>query len=475
MDAPSGAPAQAPGGPGAPPSAAWYRLGVSSALDRLVSVRALFVLSALFIVYATTLPFDFAHAPTLARVQLIPLWDPARGRLGSIPDIVQNVVLFLPLGFFWARSWPRPSLVASGVGAALLGFALSLTVEVLQTMSEVRTPSATDLLTNTVGAGLGGALAALWSTHLDARARVLVARLQRQQPGLLVLLGLLAIVAFTLLAPFIPTLDVGALRAQVRSLLDHPFGTRPPGASAPSMVLFMGLGFALAHELPALLRKGASTASPVAAGLGAAASVVLAVGFELAQLPLLFHRPSLLDLLAHALGGVLGALMVAVVYRGQRFVPDRALGTWSERWRPLVLTFVLLAPIARGLSPFVLRPIGEAWAALEPTHLVPFFHLFDTLRVSTFLNVFEAAATYLPLGYVLAVRRVPPLAAFLCAVALAEGLELAQLAIEGRTVDLTEGLLAAAGALAGRAVALGLGAARPEVAGSGAIGHSARR
>ena len=53
--------------PGAPASAAWYRPLVSSALDRLVSVRALFVLSALFIVYATTLPFDFAHAPTLAR------------------------------------------------------------------------------------------------------------------------------------------------------------------------------------------------------------------------------------------------------------------------------------------------------------------------------------------------------------------------------------------------------------------------
>ena len=123
----------------------------------------------------------------------------------------------------------------------------------------------------------------------------------------------------------------------------------------------------------------------------------------------------------------------------------------------------------------MLRPIGEAWAALEPTHLVPFFHLFDTLRVSTFLNVFEAAATYLPLGYVLAVRRVPALTAFVLAVVLAEGLELAQLAIVGRTVDLTEGLLAAAGALAGRALALGLGAARTEVAGSGAIGHSARR
>jgi glycopeptide antibiotics resistance protein len=448
---------------------------VSSALDRLVSVRALFVLSALFIVYATTLPFDFAHAPTLARAQLIPLWDPARGRLGSIPDIVQNVVLFMPLGFFWARSWPRRSLLASGALAALLGFALSLTVEILQTMSEVRTPSATDLVTNTLGAGLGGGLGALWGTHLDAWARAGVARLQRRQPGLLVLLGLLAIVAFTLLAPFIPTLDVGALRAQVRSLLDHPFGTRPAGASVPSMVLFAGLGFALAHELPALLRRGAATPSALAAALGAASAVVLAVVFELAQLPLLFHRPSLLDLLAHAAGGAAGALVVVVVYRGRPFTPDRALGTWSHRWLPLVLSFALMAPIARALSPFVLRPIGESWSALELTHLVPFFHLFDTLRVSTFLNVFEAAATYLPLGYILAVRRVPALTAFVLAVALAEGLELAQLAIEGRTVDLTEGLLAAAGALAGRALALGLGAVRPEVAGSVSIGHSARR
>lgn len=442
---------------------------MSSFLDRLVSVRALFVLSGLFILYATTLPFDFSHAPTLARAELIPLWDPVRGRLASIPDLVQNVVLFMPFGFFAVRSFPRMQghVARTTVLAGLLGFVVSGTVETLQTMSSIRTPSASDLTTNTLGCALGGLVAHLWGAHLVGWTNQRIERVRAVQPGLLVVAGLLLIVGFTLLAPFIPTLDVGAMRAQVRSVIDHPFGTRPPGASVPSMVLFAALGFAVAREVPSrLLAKGGPLSSVSAAGVGAAIAVVLAVGFELAQMPLLFHRPSLLDLAANAMGGTMGALAVVLVERGGNVTPEPRLGTWSARWPTLVLAICVLAPVTRALSPFVTRPVGPALEALDPTYLVPFLHFFDTMKLSTFLNVFETAATYLPLGYVLAARRVSPALAFGLAVALAEVLELSQIAIESRSVDVTEGLLAAAGALAGRAVALRLGAVRDEAPGS---------
>ncbi len=438
---------------------------MTSVLDRLASVRALFVLSGLFILYATTLPFDFSHAPTLARAELIPLWDPVRGRLASIPDLVQNVVLFMPFGFFAVRSyaWFRGGLLRTTLLTALLGFVVSGTVEVLQTMSSVRTPSASDLTTNTLGCGLGGLIAHLWGAHLVDWGGRRIDQIRALQPGLLVVLGLLAIVAFTQLAPFIPTLDVGAMRAQVRSVLDHPFGVRPVGASVPSMVLFVSLGFAIAHEVPSrLLARGGAISSAAAAGVGAAIASALALAIELAQMPLLYHRPSLLDVAANALGGTLGALGVLLVKRGGPVTPARALGAWTAAWPVLVLAACVLAPIARALSPFVLRPIGPALDALDLTYLVPFLHFFDTMKLATFLNVFETAATYLPLGYVLAVRRVPPALAFGLAVALSEVLELSQIAIEGRSVDVTEGLLAAAGALAGRMVALRLGAARNE-------------
>lgn len=77
-------------------------------------------------------------------------------RCGDAPlaNVLRNVVLFLPLGFFafglMRRVWP----------VALAGFVLAGSVELLQVFIPGRNPSLVDVVANTAGAALGGLLAA---------------------------------------------------------------------------------------------------------------------------------------------------------------------------------------------------------------------------------------------------------------------------------------------------------------------------
>src|SRR5947209_18052375 len=74
----------------------------------------LWLASAAFIVYGTTIPFNFVAdrrvaLEHLARVTWHPLISPDTGHRVSIPDFVGNVLLFTPFGCFgvWALGRPR--------------------------------------------------------------------------------------------------------------------------------------------------------------------------------------------------------------------------------------------------------------------------------------------------------------------------------------------------------------------------------
>jgi glycopeptide antibiotics resistance protein len=439
-------------------------------LERLFSARSLFVLSGLFIVYATTIPWDFAHAPHLGGIAWVPGWDPTRGRIWSVPDMVQNVVLFLPFGFFGVLANPRLAsrgALLGALGMGLLGLLLSLFVEALQTMSATRTPSTTDLATNFLGAAIGGQAAILFQHRLRARVGEWLLATARERPGLLILIAYFLAITGGALAPFIPTLDVGALRASVRGFLDAPLGPKPLGALLTDGLLFGALAFLATHELPAALRRlrglslfsGGLPRAPVAAGLAFMASATLALGLECAQLFIIGHSPSLGDVGVAMVGAALGAGLAAVLSRGQPR-PAARLGALTRRSPRVVLAFAVLAPVTRALAPFQLRPFAEGLAAASLGNLLPFWSLFSKLDVSTFRNVFEAAAIYLPLGYALAALQRPPWFAAAVAVGLAWTLELLQLGVVGRVSDITEGLYAALMALVG-AWALGALGARP--------------
>ena len=101
----------------------------------------------LIIAVVTLLPFTFA-VPKIARF----IWH------GNLPDVFVNILLFIPLGFFFRlirdRGGWTPVLLAFG-----FGLMISTIVEVGQLFLPSRFSSLIDIVTNGMGAGLGAAMA----------------------------------------------------------------------------------------------------------------------------------------------------------------------------------------------------------------------------------------------------------------------------------------------------------------------------
>jgi glycopeptide antibiotics resistance protein len=422
-------------------------------LSRLFNARTFFVLCALFIFYATTIPWDMSRAPTLSRVHWIPGWDSERGRIWSIPDMVQNVVLFMPYGFFAYLGFDRIQKKGAVVGAliaGLLGLALSLFVELLQTMSSTRNPSATDLATNFSGALAGGVAAAIYIVVLRERIDRMLTRTVRENPGMVLLFLYLVAITAGALAPFIPTLDVGMLRHQVRLFLDDPWGSKPIGALLTDGLLFSALAVLTAFEVPGWLGKKSwfplfkgEVSSVIAAAFASVLVGSLAIALELAQLVIIGHSPGVQDMVVAIGGAILGGVVAVIISKGGPIAPGRELGELTRRAPIAVVGFAVLAPLCRALQPFrIYDDISEGLVDVTAWNFVPFWQLFRNINLSTFRNVFEAAAIYLPLGYAIhALGRSPRFGFFMC-LALAEMLEVLQIPIVDRTYDITEGIYA---------------------------------
>jgi glycopeptide antibiotics resistance protein len=385
-------------------------------LDRLFAWRGLFVLSTLFIVYATTIPWDFVPPPDWDSVQWKPFWDEARQRIPSIPDIVQNVFLFLPFGFFGFF------VLRSVILVTILGAMLSGSVELLQSMSPTRTSSMTDLCTNAGGSFLGAAVAWFIARPLETRALPGLQKLVRRQPGALVLMALIVATVFRAWAPFLPTLDIGALKQQVKGFLADPWGPKSLELLLFDAVLYAGLGVVWLRET----RFG-----PLV--------WLYAGALEFGQFFIQGHSPALQDVAAAWFGIAVGTMFFKRTGSG----PAREAGELTRRFPGVCIGFAVALPVLRALAPF---DFGE-WSAPPANRFVPFASLFGNVTAYTVANFFTIVAVYLPLAYVMLLRRRSvAVTAFAC-FALATVLEIGQIPLVSRTFDMTEAMIAAASAL----------------------------
>jgi glycopeptide antibiotics resistance protein len=87
----------------------------------------------------------------------------------SIVDVILNFAFYIPLGLL------GPSFQRAGVIIAI-GFACSVTTELIQVFSHTRTPTLLDVVVNTAGAIVGAVLQSRF--HSRASAREDVARSQ---------------------------------------------------------------------------------------------------------------------------------------------------------------------------------------------------------------------------------------------------------------------------------------------------------
>jgi VanZ family protein len=136
-------------------------------------------------------------------------------------DRISNVLLYLPLGFCLFLSLNRRyRRRASLLLATLLGSSLSLAMEVAQIYVSVRVPSLTDLTLNAAGTLIGATAGLAWSAM--ARWVPFQSRADRPagDPGAMLVLGLWLVWR---LAPFVPHVDLGKLKAALRPLFDPQF------------------------------------------------------------------------------------------------------------------------------------------------------------------------------------------------------------------------------------------------------------
>ena len=89
-------------------------------------------------------------------------------------DVIENVIMFLPVGFLYRLIFKRR-------GAWLLGALISACIEIGQIFIPARTPSPTDLLVNTLGAGLGALFYDLLSSRIALTPKM-IGRLRLETP-----------------------------------------------------------------------------------------------------------------------------------------------------------------------------------------------------------------------------------------------------------------------------------------------------
>lgn len=249
----------------------------------------------LFIVYGSTIPFHFRSDRAFANLPRI-TWEGF-----AIPDVVQNLLLYVPFGFLGILALDAPRRSPSRrVSLVILSAApLSAAVETLQLFTANRTASVADVVTNTMGA-LGGALATLMAVNMWRRcaARRWVAE-SIEVPAFYLFLMAMLVVCVSAWAPFDVILDVGTVWGKLKALNGR--GWRFD--AAPGQFLrYLFLTLAASFWLRQLGIRAAVT-------LSAIGSITVALGLEASKLLIESQIPHVQDAIVHASGAVTGAMI----------------------------------------------------------------------------------------------------------------------------------------------------------------------
>ena len=177
----------------------------------------IFFATICLIIYGSLYPWHF-HARELTANPiwiLVHTW-PSYSAAAQIKDIVINILLYTPLGLFGFLSLSHARRRAVQVAAPIaIGFVLSFGIEILQLFDAGCDASALDVLTNTVGTGVGVLCGLLFESSFR-RIRTSHSPLRYQQPSSLLLLVFLG--AYQL-SPFFPDYSVFSLQHKLIALI----------------------------------------------------------------------------------------------------------------------------------------------------------------------------------------------------------------------------------------------------------------
>lgn len=395
----------------------------------------LWALSALFIVYGTSIPFQFTTEPgfaaaKLARVPLNLLVSPETGRRASIPDMVQNVLLFVPFGLFGmlAIGWRTYGLWRVAV-VTVMAACLSVGVEVLQLFTTDRTSSLNDLMTNTSGALLGAVCAPIAGAILArvfAMLRTLGLTASEAAFPLLVAFAALVIAAWH---PYDASLDIGNLIPKMRALVADPWQFDVVSDEGLDFLRSALFGVALVAWLRQIRSRRPVLTSVVI-------GVALVVALEAAQFVIRSRMPGLKDLVVQSAGLLIGSAMAPWAMGQATPIPGTLI----------VIVATWVAAAVQMLSPFALTK------SPAPFEWFPFLAYYQFTSTQTVSHVVELSLMFFPVGFLLALANQGSsvgIGALITMLVLVIPLEYAQGWIVGRFPDITDIGVAVIGGLAG--------------------------
>ncbi len=423
--------------------------------DHATVSRALLLWLALgyltFVVYGSLVPLNF-HGRPLAEA-----WLAFRDirylnlSIGSRADWVANILLFIPLAFLWSGVlWPtrgviRRALVVLGVFAACM--VLSLAIEFTQLFFPPRTVSLNDILAESIGAAVGVAawivsgprlmawLAGWRSVHspLDVWSRVLY-------------LYLFVLFAYNLL-PLDLTLSPVEIFHKWRE----------------GRVVLVPFSFVFANPIEAVYALGVDALVWIPAAFlwcmayprgklrPWLAVVAIATALEFLQLFVYTRVSDITDIFAAAIGAWLGAWLAGQMGPAATGSTARPLPHLAWLWLGLALMWMaVLAAVF--WYPFNFQASGEFLAGrLHGVLKVPFEAYYYGTEYRAATEVLHKAGFFLPLGMLLALavmriryiewRRYAGAAALAVIGMTAFGIELGQLFVPGKNVDVTDWVL----------------------------------
>ncbi len=430
------------------------------------------LLTVLFILYNTLIPFKpylelWKILRNLGRVELVPFI--VRGRLNPITDLIGNVILFMPFGFFVALYFMHLTRSVRVWRVVFLGFLLSFSIEVLQIGFRYRTPSVTDLITNTFGTFLGVVAARIYFKRLEERLKIILHHILENEPVTLILILIILVQFFASVLPFNVTITISDLKKAVAYTNIQPFGFKPLGALLGahvknldrfhfSLIDFMGnLIFYVMYGYLALYAylkywRNKTYGLPLIFAL----LVLYFPALEITQFFIKSRFSDVNDIISGLIGAWTGALLLMLVKKESWF---RSQNTTFE-FRHFVLPFgvYLFYVFYKGFSPFnfSLNPdvLALNW---QIRYLVPFYAYYKVTSLWNIYDLLESFFWLMPLGFVVAyhlqqkgssARKMYLTATFL-GILFALIIEGNQLFLPSRTGDITDVIFMTTGSVLG--------------------------
>ncbi len=394
-------------------------------------VKILWLLFTLFIFYGALIPFDFSFdneqiIQKIRHFHWVPFIDPDGSR-HSIPDIVQNILFFIPFGFLGVLSFARNKFFALFL-VPFFGFIISLNIEILQLTTNDRNTSITDLASNTIGATVGAVSAfIMFGLFCLLMKSASFRRAFNNKYYYLFVFSFLVIAASTL-QPFDFTLDISTVWSKVKYVIQEPTGFTFQFTDE----FVVGFRFFLFSVVTTLWLRSVNNVLWPIAGIMLSASI--GVFFELSQFIVVSRAPSVQDLLVLIIGCTLGGLFVLIAPK--KISPII--------WVLPVIVLTILTAAVQTLAPFEIR--------LEHMQMgmTPFLPYYNASTFTAIANFLEGVIMYVPLGFVLQYGISRKRSAFIVitivVAAIAYTLEYMQGWIAGRYPDITDVIGAVIGA-----------------------------